>query len=83
MANYKFMQNTKCEFFPCHDIKDIKDFNCLFCFCPLYMLGDKCGGNFKYTKDGIKDCSDCVIPHIKDNYDYIISKLMNNIGGIT
>jgi len=47
------------------------------------MLGDKCGGNFKYTKDGIKDCSDCVIPHIKDNYDYIISKLMNNIGGIT
>ena len=81
MANYKFMQNTKCEFFPCHDIKDIKDFNCLFCFCPLYMLGDKCGGNFKYTKDGIKDCSDCVIPHIKDNYDYIISKLKYNTQG--
>ncbi len=45
------------------------------------MLGDKCGGNFKYTKDGIKDCSDCVIPHIKDNYDYIISKLKYNTQG--
>ena len=46
--NYKFFQNTKCEYFPCHKVENEKHFNCLFCFCPLYMLKDKCGGNFKY-----------------------------------
>lgn len=75
MKNHKFMQNTKCEFFPCHDIKNIEDFNCLFCYCPLYFLDDNCGGNFKYTKEGVKDCSECTIPHDKNGYEYIISKL--------
>lgn len=72
--NYKFVQNTKCEYFPCHKIKDEKKFNCLFCFCPLYMLKDNCGGNFKYN-NGIKDCSDCMIPHSEGGYDYIMSKM--------
>lgn len=72
--NYKFFQNTKCEFFPCHKVKNTADFNCLFCFCPLYMLKDKCGGNFKYT-NGIKDCSDCTIPHSKGAYEHIMSKM--------
>jgi len=71
--NYKFFQHNHCEFFPCHKVKDTKDFNCLFCYCPLYTLGDKCGGNFKYV-NGIKDCSDCLIPHSKGGYDYIMSK---------
>ncbi|MCG4735218.1 cysteine-rich small domain-containing protein, partial [Casaltella massiliensis] len=26
-------------------------------YCPLYALKDECGGNFKYTDDGIKDNS--------------------------
>ena len=47
--NYKFFQNTKCEYYPCHKLENEADFNCLFCFCPLYMLKDKCGGNFTYT----------------------------------
>ncbi|WP_353963176.1 cysteine-rich small domain-containing protein [Aequorivita marina] len=34
-----------------------------FCYCPLYMLKDDCGGNFKYT-NGFKDCSDCKLPHL-------------------
>ena len=41
---------------------------------PLYALKDKCGGNFKYTENGIKDCSNCSLPHKRDNYDYIIGK---------
>jgi len=49
-------------------------FNCLFCYCPLYALGDKCGGNYTYIEDGIKDCSNCLIPHSKDGYMYIVSK---------
>ena len=72
--NYKFNQNRKCEYFPCHKGIKEEDFNCLFCFCPLYMLKDKCGGNFKYT-NGFKDCSDCLLPHNKDAYAHVMSKM--------
>ncbi len=73
--NYKRFTHRKCEFFPCHKGIDPDDFNCLFCYCPLYGLKDKCGGNFKYTENGIKDCSNCLIPHGKNSYDYIMSKM--------
>ena len=72
--NYKFFQHRECEFFPCHKTEDTENFNCLFCYCPLYALGEKCGGNFKFTEDGIKDCSNCTIPHYEKGYAYIISK---------
>ena len=55
--NYKFFQHKACEFFPCHETKDIDNFNCLFCYCPLYALGENCGGNFKILENGVKDCS--------------------------
>ena len=74
MDNYKFFQNRECEYFPCHKCSN-EDFSCLFCYCPLYALADKCGGNFRYTENGIKDCSDCLIPHRKENYDRIIEKM--------
>ncbi len=72
--NYKFVQNLKCEYFPCHKTGNPEAFNCLFCYCPLYMLKDNCGGKFKYT-NGVKDCSDCKIPHSSGAYDYIMSKM--------
>ena len=75
MENYKFFQNKACEYFPCHKGADGESFNCLFCFCPLYALGDKCGGNFTYTDNGIKDCSSCLRPHRKENYDAICAGL--------
>ena len=71
MANYDFYQNKECEFFPCHAGADTESFSCLFCYCPLYALGDRCGGNFTYTKDGIKDCSGCLRPHCRENYPAI------------
>lgn len=74
MEKYKFFSHKECEYFPCHDVKDKENFNCLFCFCPLYALGDKCGGKFKFTEDGTKDCSDCLIPHSRGGYDYIMKK---------
>ena len=55
------------------------EFNCLFCYCPLYTLGKNCGGNFKYTDKGIKNCSDCLLPHNKNNYNYIMSKFQDII----
>lgn len=72
-CRYSFFQHTACEFFPCHETAHPEDFNCLFCYCPLYALGDGCGGNFTYT-DGLKDCSLCLIPHTAGGYDYIVSR---------
>ena len=72
--SYKFFQNKTCEYFPCHGGADPERFNCLFCFCPLYALGEKCGGNFRYTEGGIKDCSACRVPHVPENYDKICGR---------
>ena len=75
MDNYKFCQNQSCEYFPCHKGVAEEEFNCLFCFCPLYALGSKCGGSFVYLENGIKDCSNCVKPHRRENYDRIREKM--------
>ena len=73
MANHKFFQNKACEYFPCHCGVAPEDFNCLFCYCPLYALGSQCGGNFTSTEGGIKDCSACLRPHQKQKYDEVVS----------
>ena len=72
--SYRFYQNRECEYFPCHKVRNEEEFNCLFCFCPLYALGSGCGGNCSYTKEGIKDCSACLLPHSPKGYDYITDK---------
>lgn len=72
MEHYRYYQNRECEYFPCHKGADADNFNCLFCYCPLYALGENCGGNFTYTEKGYKDCSGCLVPHKKENYDKII-----------
>lgn len=60
---YPFFSNTECPYFPCHNDVPEEHFNCAFCYCPLYALGEDCGGNPQFTKDGIKDCNQCSIPH--------------------
>lgn len=70
-----FVQNRECPYFPCHKGVDEERFNCLFCFCPLYALGNLCGGNFCYTAEGLKDCSDCLRPHLPESYAGICEKL--------
>ena len=75
MSNYDFFQNRACEYFPCHRGADADSFSCLFCYCPLYALGDRCGGCFSYTENGIKDCSRCLKPHHPENYDKIMEKM--------
>lgn len=72
--NYRFFQHKECEYFPCHDIKDVEDFNCLFCYCPLYFI-EACGGN-NIKNNGIKNCMNCTVPHMKKNYDLIINKII-------
>lgn len=67
----EFFSNRECEYFPCHATDDPDNFNCLFCYCPLYALGRRCGGNFKYLENGCKDCSGCDFPHRRENYALI------------
>ena len=71
---YSFFQNRACEYFPCHKTARVEDFSCMFCYCPLFALGDRCGGNFRYTEKGDKDCSNCLVPHMRENFGRIIEK---------
>jgi len=72
--NHKYFKNADCQYFPCHKTAE-ENFNCIFCYCPLYVLGDKCGGNFTYTDEGVKDCSNCLVPHSECGYEYVTSRL--------
>ena len=73
-AHFSFYQNRECEYFPCHEGVPEEEFNCLFCYCPLYALGKKCGGNCQYTELGYKDCTHCTFPHKPENYYAVISR---------
>ena len=70
-----FFQNRECEYFPCHPGADESTFSCMFCYCPLYALADRCGGSFTYTKEGLKDCSGCLRPHCRENYAAICERV--------
>lgn len=73
--SYQFFENRACQYFPCH--KGLSDFNCLFCYCPLYQRED-CPGNPLWLKrEGrrIKDCTNCTFPHRPENYDKVIGIL--------
>ena len=74
MKHYQFFQNRECEYFPCHKDVEEKDFNCLFCYCPLYTLGENCGGNFIYTETGVKSCVNCNFPHKRENFSALIKR---------
>lgn len=73
-AGSRFFQNRNCEHFPCHAGVPEEEFNCLFCYCPLYALGRDCGGNYVYTEKNIKSCKNCTFPHEPQNYGNIISR---------
>ena len=76
-CKYSFFSHKECEFFPCHKGADPDNFNCLFCYCPLYALGRECGGNFRYLDNGIKDCTNCLLPHSRKSYSLIVSRFQN------
>ena len=75
--NFKYFKNSDCEHFPCHildDPDDLDNFNCLFCYCPMYR-DDDCPGDPEYS-EGIKDCSHCDYPHKAKNYYNIVDFLV-------
>ena len=61
---FKGFTNAQCPFYPCH--RGVKrEFNCLFCYCPLIAYA--CPGPYAVYTDknglGRKDCSACTLPH--------------------
>lgn len=73
--SHAFFANTACRYYPCHE--GIEEINCLFCFCPLYML-PACPGTPAYIQSEgslIKDCTACTFPHKAENYEKIIACL--------
>lgn len=72
--NLPFFTNRDCPYFPCHEGVDPDDFNCLFCFCPLYALGDACGGRFAYSASGKKSCVNCPLPHIGNSGNDMVKR---------
>ena len=59
--HYTWFQNRECEYFPCHKGVREEEFNCLFCYCPLYRASD-CRGSF-VMRNGV------------ESYAYILAKL--------
>ena len=75
---YRFFQNKECEYFPCHKVENEEEFNCLFCYCPLYRE-NKCIGNPIYFLNAkgqkMKDCSQCEVIHRPEAYDKVMQQL--------
>lgn len=86
--NFSCFTNTACPYYPCHkthsakdtETKQTEDFNCLFCYCPLYAL-PHCPGSPEYILNNrgqeIKDCSHCLFPHKPENYEKVLSHFMD------
>ena len=51
-----------------------KKISIVFCYCPLYALKGDCGGNY-FKNNGIKDCSNCLIPHLDGGYEKVMAKI--------
>lgn len=76
--SYRFFENKDCKYFPCHE--GLKNFNCLFCYCPLYSKKN-CPGNPRYQEINgkiIKICDECTFPHEPNSYNTIIKILANS-----
>lgn len=79
-SGHAFFAHRECEYFPCHDDVEPDEFNCLFCYCPLYALGSDCGGDFTYTESGIKDCTSCTLLHRGDAGIGIVADRFDELG---
>lgn len=75
--SHRYFTNRDCDYYPCHGLEGQ---NCLFCFCPLYWLPVDCGGDWKLTDSGVKDCSGCLKPHDTGGYEFVLGKLRETFG---
>ena len=69
------MLKEDCPYYPCH--KGAMH-SCDFCYCPLYEYAD-CGGSYIILSNGLKDCSNCMLPHDINSHRQIPAKLAEKI----
>lgn len=50
--SHRFFENKECRYFPCH--KNLEEFNCLFCYCPLYTR-EHCPENYEAVINLLKN----------------------------
>ena len=81
-ASHCFMQNKACAYFPCHSDVAEEEFNCLFCYCPLYALGADCGGDFVALPSGVKSCEHCTRPHSPGAYERVMAHMDEVLGQV-
>ena len=67
--SYKYFKNKDCKYFPCH--KGLDDFNCLFCYCPLYEMKN-CPGNKRYIEKNGKPLRYVQTVHFRINRKIMI-----------
>ena len=77
-----FFSHTECDYFPCHEGVPLERFNCMLCYCPFYALGEKCGGDFVYLSNGVKDCSACTLPHDGDAGVRLVAERFGEISAL-
>ena len=71
--DFNFYQNKDCRYYPCHKDVAEDEFNCLFCYCPLYFID--CEGDYKLLDNGMKDCMGCTKNHDKHSWKFVIKTL--------
>ena len=68
------MKKRKCKYFPCHERVAEREFDCMWCYCPLYEID--CAGRYEIVgKDMVKDCTNCIMPHAKEGIKYILRRI--------
>lgn len=77
--NQNFL-NTQYNYHPCRNFLEKTELHCPFNFCPLYNLKN-CPGSPNYLLNAkgqeVKSCSECAFPYNPENYNTIISYLLN------
>ena len=51
-----------------------------FLLLPALRFGPHCGGAFQYKENGIKDCTNCLFPHRRENYQKVIARYKDILG---
>ena len=69
--------NKTCEYYPCHDMKDGKQY-CDLCYCPFYPCGDGSTGGKWIKNKNVWSCEDCSWIHEKPTIK-CVKKGLNNI----
>lgn len=68
--SYKFFENLGCKYYPCHSGIKKGEFNCLYCFCPIFVVCKR------HSKSG---CEFCKVPHDKGSYKFMMLELNNMV----